>query len=348
MPKPLSPLAAALLLCGAITAPPPASAGRPAAQFPTPPDTAQLRKSLARALGGDFQIVRHEVSEGTRERGGPFWLVHVRPTRSGDWHLRYRYKYVDRVHPENPLYTHVQHDSYVRVGAAGCGRRRQAKEGCVGDTIILPFVLGQFSGHTFTVEYRGPDTGQELGNWDDPRGFTAADSSIANPAAPVLRYLGMRRTVMLHRIPGSTTVYTAAFEAVAPGRLNLALQPRLPGAGPPRAVSWEGSVPVLVVPRGQPVTTLLPAEEVTGMDETRGFSSHSGNEYPTTLLLLQPGDRISLEFSRSTVRGHDAPRTEDDVRAVVPIITRLPFRLDTDDRFNTWIAPWLPAGADGG
>lgn len=340
LPNPILSILPALALCGAIAVPSP-SASHP---DPRPPsaDTAQLRKDLALALGADFQIVRHEVSQGTRERGGPFWLVHVRPTRSGDWHLRYRYKYVDRVHPENPLYTDVQHDSYIRVGAPGCGRRRQAKEACLGDTLILPFVLNDFSGHTFSVEYRGPDTGQELGEYAEAGGFTPTDSSIANPAAPVLRFLGTRRSVMLHRIPGSTTVYSAAFEAVAPGRLNLAVQPRIPGV-PLAAASALGSVPVLVVPRGQPVTTLLASEEVTGMDETHGFSSHSGNGYPTTLLLLQPGDRISLEFSQFTIRGRDYPRTDEGAREVVPVITRLPFHVDNDDRFNAWIAPYLPA-----
>ncbi|HET7464614.1 MAG TPA: hypothetical protein VFJ82_25455 [Longimicrobium sp.] len=45
----------------------------------------------------------------------------------------------------------------------------------------------------------------------------------------------------------------------------------------------------------------------------------------TTLLLLQPGDRISLELHAFTVRGRDDPRGAADApRDVVPVITRLP------------------------
>src|SRR5687767_5477610 len=73
------------------------------------PDTAQLRQGLAAALGSDFEIVRSELHSGLYERGGIFWLAHVRPRRSGDYSLRYVHAYIDRVRPGDPLYTHVEH-----------------------------------------------------------------------------------------------------------------------------------------------------------------------------------------------------------------------------------------------
>ena len=322
-PMRLSTLAAAVVLAAAAASP-----GRLAAQ----PDTARLRQALDQTIGRDFRIVRHELSSGLRERSGTFWLVHVRPRRSGGYQLRYRYKYVDGVRPENPLYTHVQHESYITVGVRGCLRRQRRNTVCLGDTLILPFVVNNFSGHTFTLAYSGPVTEPA-----EPPAEDRAPGSVPNPAGAYLEYLGSSAEVMPHRALGSTTVYSASFRALAPGRFNLSL--RAPTAGAPAAPgAGGGSVPVIVVARGQPVTVLLSVESVTGVDERRGFSSHSGNQYLTTPLMLQPGDRISLEFLTRTVRGRD----DTERLAVEPVITRLPFALDRRDRFNAWIADHLP------
>lgn len=107
-----------------------------------------------------------------------------------------------------------------------------------------------------------------------------------------------------------------------------------------------GSVPVLVVERGQPVTVLLSNEQVTGVDSLRRFSSHGGNQYLTTLLLLQPGDSIDLPFHGYSTRPRynrtvaGPPVTELD--HADPAIHRSPFRLDLGERFNAWLAPHLP------
>lgn len=330
----IAPVAATLLLGAAMPSP---TAAGPAPR-PTPPDTAQLRRALEAAFGSEFRIVRHEMSDGTPERSGPFWLVHAQPTRSGDFALSYRYPYVDRARPERPLYTHVVHDSYVRVGERGCWRRRQARDICMGDTIILPFVIGPHHGHRFTVTYRGPDTGRLLS--EDSRGVSDGADSVANPAAPHLRLLGWSTSVMLHRIPGATLVDHATFEAGAPGRFNLALRWRSPGTPSPAISAAGGGTPVIVVPRGQPVTVLLGGEQVTGVDSVGNFRSHTGNQYLTTHLLLQPGDRVTLDYGSLTVRGSD-PRPPMTGRPA-PAIGRLPFALDPEERFNAWVVDHLP------
>lgn len=301
-------------------------------------DTARLREALADAFGEDFEIARTEMSHGMTERGGTFWLVHARPRRSGDFELRYRYDYRDRTRPHDPLYTHVEHTSYIRVGEAGCWRRRQGKDVCLGDTIILPFVVQDYTGHVFTMARRGSSADVGTGVTEPPV-QTAAVDSVPNPLAAHLRYVGSSSYEMLHRNGGSTTVWTAQFEAVAPGRFNLS---------PWETTSPAGSIPILIVPRGQPVTVLLGAETVVGTDRVQGFSSHSGNQYLTTLMLLQPGDRISVEYRRMTISAHQeraegsrAARLEDSA----PVITRFPFHLP-DERFNAWIAPHLPASPD--
>ena len=318
------------------------AAGTEARQLPSAavePDTAQLRRALAEAFGGDIEIARTELSSGLYERGGTFWLVHARPRRSGDYELRYRYEYRDHVRPDNPLYTHVEHTSYIRVGEAGCWRRREGKDVCLGDTVILPFVVNDFTGHVFSVSRRPSSTGGSYAVEEAEPGPSPGADTVPNPVSAHLKYLGSRAAVMLHRRPGSTTEVSAEFEAVAPGSFNLSLAPRWPDRPQP-VPSEAGSVPVVIVPRGQPVTVLLENETVEGRDEKKGFSSHSGNQYLTTALLLQPGDRISLEYLRYTSRDDHAPTHV--TFGAVPVIGRFPFQLDTGERFNAWIAAHLP------
>lgn len=302
------------------------------------PDTARLRQALATAFGEDFDIARTELRSGLAERGGTFWLVYATPRRSGDFELRYRYDYRNRVRPHDPLFTHVEHTSYVRVGERGCWRRRQAKDVCLGDTLILPFVVDDYTGHVFSLARRGSSAGGGAGAAEAALvAAAAAVDSIPNPLFVHLRYLGTRSYEMLRRNGGGTTVYSAEFQAVAPGRFNLGLN---------GGTSAAGSIPVIIVPRGQPVTVLLANETVEGTDRVRGFSSHGGNQYLNTLLLLQPGDRITLEFSHRALsarqereQGSGARETAD----VAPVITRFPFHLDAGERFNAWIVNHLPA-----
>jgi hypothetical protein len=174
-------------------------------------------------------------------------------------------------------------------------------DACLGDTVILPFVLNDYRGHTFSFAYRSP-AGPPPGSAPLPEGLVPATDSVANPAAAHLRYLGTHAYVMQHRALGGTVVHSATFEARAPGRFNLGVTVREPGV-PPGPASPSGSVPVIVVPRGQPVTVLLANESVTSVDSLHRFSSHTGSQYLTTHLLLQPGDRVSFEYSRATTRG---------------------------------------------
>jgi hypothetical protein len=302
------------------------------------PDTAQLRRALAEALGEDFRIVHTELSSGLRERGGTFWLVHALPRRAGMFELRYRYDYQDHVRPNDPLYTHVEHTSYIRVGEPGCLRRRQAKDVCLGDTLILPFVVTD-SGHTFALTFREPS-----GDWAGAPDARAAPGteSVPNPLSAHLGFLGAQR----HHMPSRSatgrgrTTFSAEFVARAPGRFNLSLS---------SSPSAAGSVPVVIVPRGQPVTVLLWREQVTARHETQRFASHWGNQYMTSVLLLQPGDRITLEYWPPPTGDARATLFDENDggaglrHATPPTITRLPFHVDPAAQFNAFIAAHLPA-----
>ena len=309
-----------------------------AAQSATAPDTAQLRSALAAELGASFEIARAELRTARPERAGTFWLVHLRPYRVGHYRLSYTYEYRDRIRPDDPLYTHVEHASILRVGEEGCWRRHEGKDVCLGDVLIIPVVAGDdggfFTGHVFT-----------LTRLADPAGTPAhthsaesppEDGTIANPAAPHLRYLGMLVEEMPHRNGGSTTIHYAHFAAEAPGSFNLAVRSSTSDSTSQAGAS--GSTPVVIVPRGHPVTVLLTNERVRAYDETGRFASHRGNQYLTTVLVLQPGDRIKLPFHTISIYGRAGSADEFAVTdRFVPAVSVFPLQIPARYAFNAWI-----------
>ncbi|HLM68796.1 MAG TPA: hypothetical protein VK358_14750, partial [Longimicrobium sp.] len=306
------------------------------------PDTAQLHRALAAALGEDFQIVHTELSSGLHERGGTFWLVHALPRRKGMFELRYRYGYRDLVRPADPLYTHVEQTSYIRVGERGCRRRLQGTDICLGDIVILPFVVND-TGHTFALTFREPAAGGLSGEADAV--VAPGTERVPNPLSSHLRFLGAHRYHMPSRSAtgrGRTT-FSAEFVAVAPGRFNLSLS---------STPSAAGSVPVVIVPRGEPVTVLLRREQVTASHATQGFSSHWGNEYATTVLILQPGDRITLQYTPpatgDALAAFSAPADAGagPLESAPPTIARFPLQVDPAAQFNAFIIDHLPAPPD--
>jgi hypothetical protein len=313
--------------------------GRPAgaqpAHPPLPdtaqPDTARLRRGLAAALGGDLEIVRTELHSGLHERGGIWWLAHVRPLRSGDYSLRYVHEYIDRVRPNDPLSTHVEHTTAFSVGEAGCARRAEGRTACLGDVIVIPVMAGDgrgpLGGHVFEASRRG-----DAGAWQrfqEPAPEDDRAATTPNPAAPHLRYLGARLGERPHRSLGETMLLSAVFQAGAPGALELSV--------------GGVTVPVVVVERGTPVTVLLEHERIREYHQDAGFASHLGSSYSTDVLLLQPGDQMSVEFLSRTVRGRDFTAEEREAfRRSPPEITVRPFRVDGERRFNAFIAEHLP------
>jgi hypothetical protein len=324
------------VLCFALALSRPAGAQPGDAPLPdtTRPDTAQLRQGLAAALGSDFEIVRAELHSGLHERGGIFWLAHVRPLRSGDYSLRYVHEYMDRVKPHDPLYTHVEHTTHFSVGEAGCARRAERRTACLGDVIVIPIVAGDgrgpLGGHVFEASRRG-----DAGAWqrfEEPAPVDDRAATTPNPAAPHLRYLGTRLGEMPHRSLGETMELSAVFEAGAPGALELSI--------------GGIAVPVVVVARGTPVTVLLEHEQIRQYNQDAPFASHTGSAYSTDVLLLQPGDRMDVQFLSRTVRGSDFSEEEKEAfRRTPPEITVRPFRVARERRFNAFIAEHLPAGS---
>jgi hypothetical protein len=327
---------------------------------PSPPkptrDTSELRRLFVEAFGEDFELVRDEVARrSTWHGGGQFWLAHAKPKRSGHFKLKYKYRYVDRVRPKDPLYEWVEHEIPVWVGPRGCRRRVQDRnyaDVCLGDTVIVPVVLDNFNGHTFSL------TGRELQPPSEPLAESLrmemaaraeADKKlntepVANPAGEFLKYVGSSAHYSPHRAPGFTMSFYATFEAVKPGSFNLSVGARVT-EDLPLGVGRSGGVPVIIVKEGTPLTLLASGEYVNSYGG--GFSSGTGNGYLTTPLIMQPGDRITLEFHGYSVRGfRSEERTESDpevaVKKVAPVISMSPFYVNPEESFNQLVVEHLP------
>ncbi len=340
-------LLAALCLCDAASAQPAKKFEPTAAQAS---EAARLRGALAGALGDDFDIARERLARRSDWHGGGlYWLAHLRARRAGEFHVSYKYRYNDRVRPQDPLYTFVERQTLVRVGPRGCARRPRYNFVCVGDTVILPVVVGDYTGHSFSL------TRQPFAQGDAASAKLLRDAEdagldrepVANPAGEFLKYVGRRGHRMLHRAGGYTMTFEATFEAVKPGSFNLNVGTRVSEAGTLTAAeaAAAGSVPVVILAPGKPVTVLSSGENVHGYTER--FSSRSGENYRTTPLILQPGERITLKYSGLSRRpsagvGENRKALETIVKEHVPVITLLPFRVDPAQDFNEWLVEFLP------
>jgi hypothetical protein len=310
-------------------------------------EAARLRAALAAALGDNFEIVSDRLALHANWDGGLYWLAHLRAARPGGFHVKYKYRYRDHVHPEDPLYTFVERDTGIHVGPRACARAPRYNRVCVGDTVILPVVLNDYTEHSFNVSalpYAPDDEATEKLLRDaDVVGLDP--TLVANPAAEFLKYLGSRAYYSPHRAPGYTMNYYATFEAVRPGSFNLSLGLSAPAAG---TQAVDGSVPVVIVERGAPITILSSREDVHGYTER--FSSNSGDGYLTTPLILQPGDRVTLQYHSYSVRGfskggENEEALEASVKDYPPVVTLLPFDYDPARDFNEWLAGFLPPRA---
>jgi hypothetical protein len=352
----LLPLLAALCLCAGAAAQAPKE---PAKEFkPTAAQKAEaerMRGALAETVGERFEVARHRLARRSKWHGGAvYWLAHLRAQRPGEYYVRYKYRYKDQANPRDPLYTFVEHQTLVRVGPRGCERRPRYNFVCVGDTFILPVLLGEHSGHTFSLESQvfspgDPATAKTL------RGIDEAGlhrDPVPNPAAPFLKYLGSHAHYSPHRASGYTVSYTATFEAVGPGAFNLSLRSSIPGVGAPTASSAAvGSVPVIVLDPKATVTVLSRGDNVHGYSE-RFSSTGGGTSYLTTPVILQPGELLTLHYGGYSHRGwtpggENKAAVEAGIKDRLPVITLLPFHVDPAQDFNEWIVEFLPSRGRG-
>lgn len=315
-------------------------------------DSASLRASFLAAFGNDFELVKDAITSRSNEQGGGmFWLAYVRPHGPGHFSLQYSFKRDDK------HYSHEEREIHFNVAPRGC-RRGPPSSGvyarfCMGDTIIVPVFVSGARNHQFELTKQAPAADEDWKTFDEKypkvRDQGLDKTPVTNPSES-LRYLGRRPHKMLHRSSGYTLHLYADFEAVKPGRFNLLVSssPSVTGDGKNSA----GSIPIIVVDRETPVTLIAGREEVRGFSMGHNgqeyVSSTSGNSYMSSLMVLQPGDRISVLYL-SARRGPQYEREGyarrdgvDPAEATLPVIAVHPFSIETKYDFTGWLVDYLP------
>jgi hypothetical protein len=253
----------------------------------------------------------------------------------------------------------VEREFGLNVGRKGC-RRGVPSYGsyfrfCLSDTIIFPVAIYNFTEHEFTLTSTAYTPEQDA-VWERVRpelsDASLESSAVSNPIADHLRYVGSTSHKMLHRNGGYTLEGHAVFEAQSPGRFNLSLSATfadLPSAVLSSVVA-SGGTPIIIVARETPVTLLASGHAVRGYrmgyDGRESVSSTSGDSYMTDVMILQPGDRISLKYytairsARYERREPTAGNSPDIIPP--PRITKLPFALNSEYNFTEWLVDYLP------
>jgi len=318
------------------------TAPRLIAQSRKPSGAATLRARFVAAFGKDFDLVKEEMTTRAIERGGgTFWLAFVKPRRTGEFSLQYRYR-------ESGPFEIREHEISFSVGSEKCRRgtpdSRAYQRFCLGDTVIIPVLVNNYSGHEFkltkaeyTDEKDNPAPAMKVNSLDQ--------APVDNPAAPTLSYAGRGARRLFHIIPGYTLNLFADFIAQTPGRMNLLVT----AAGVVEDLGGYDGVPVIVLPLGTPATLIAGREEVKGYDKPtdREFRTWSSNLFMTNILILQPGDRFTVGYF-SVVRSRDyvgdrfdnsAPDPSENLK---PLIKVRPFAPDLSYEFTEWIVDYLP------
>lgn len=310
-------------------------------------DVAQLRPRLSQALGEHLTIVKDELTRRSNWHGGQlFWLVYVQPKHVGHYALRYRYNY------NGSHYSHVERELPFRAGKQGCLRDLQDNglyaRFCLGDTVILPIAIENYTEHEFSLKFTSEQMGEEI---DTVLGEPKRSKDLPNnPVEEHLVYIGNNTHKSLHRAGGYTLERYATFEARKPGRFNLWLTSSEvhSAASPPE----KGGTPIIVVDRMTPITGIAGRESLDGF--TMGFngqeynsSSGGGTSYLTNVVILQTGDRFTFSFftSSRTAKMEWAERNAqkfDEKQDVDPVIYKLPFSFDKDWGYNEWIKDYPP------
>ena len=333
-----------ILCCLLLTAPCASVARSP--EFQTP-NAATLRSKFVEALGKDFDLVKDEFKTQT-PGGGIYWLAHLKPKRTGRFYLQHTYK------DPHENYSHIEQEIRVGVAPQGCVRglpfAATYTRICLGDTIIFPVEVNDFTNHQFKlIRADYPNADSDWKTFDDPRpemlrsGFDP--TAIANPVAELLRYEGSYSDKAALAYPGYLLQWYAVFEAMKPGRFNLEVT-----AANAASTGAFSTQPIIVVAPGAPLT-VIPARETLRFFSKRKHGQErvagsSGNSYVTDLMILQPGDRISLPYHTFT-RNLEYERKFGaaigvDPTDIKPVITVHPFSLDPNYNINEWLIDYLP------
>jgi hypothetical protein len=317
------------------------------AQQNSKPDAARLRKLFVNTFGADLELLSDEVKDmGTSL--GRYWLVRVRPRRSGFFVVRYGNLY----RLKNRSFPFIDHELHIKVAERGCKRifakYRAYAYLCLGDSLLLPISLNDSTSLKFSrtsVDEKGAR--QEAEATEEPDDLLLArldQRAVENPASAYLKYLGRGYHFMPHRdLSWITVTGRAAFEVKSPGRFNL----RLSAGGPePLKADREGrGVPLIIMPDGAPLTLIAPQERTVSYDERGQPRVYNSQVYQVSVLFLQPGDLLSLAFfaGRWHRMTEEWKTIQPLIKEVEPVIEQLPFSFKGGEGYDDWIIEYLPS-----
>lgn len=309
-----------------------------------PFDLKQLRRAFIAEFDQDFQFIKGELkNHSVGKESQQYWLVHVKPKRTGFFTIKYAYQFADKFYAWG--------ETEMRIGISGnkCRRYPQVVREigyfCLGDTVIIPVRLHNFSKHTFSLKskYAQPEEIEEARkNYYDYYLNQTVYEKVANPLEENIKYLGKYRADNLYRNGGGTFTHFAVFEAKSIGKFNIGL-------------SFEGqktnnilirTTPVIIINPGTPIKSLVPEERATYFIKDRSYSSGYSNSFESNLLILQPGDVFAIPFSffrASAMWEKNSLITEEKARNQnpTPSIHKQPFLMKTDEGFNDWVNEYL-------
>lgn len=290
-----------------------------------PTDVAQLRKMFVRTFGADFELLSDRVTE---KNGDRFWRATVKAKHSGGFTFRYKFQRV------NYGYKYGSNEYWVVVGESGCRRMMffgTRPDMCVEDAIVISIQISDYViNHTFTTVSIYPQhfTSSYTGMED------LKTDAVDNPLADRMKFLGRQVRGSVYRDLRTVGVdYRAVFEARDAGQFNLQLAPQLPeGLRDFKNDRLADPIPINVVGDKESILTVAAEEHIWESDDApdpslnpRGSSSGGRNHYEK-VLMLRPGDRISVTYC--TMRLPNRREMELLADQVTPIVKSLPFSPD--------------------
>lgn len=290
---------------------------------PKPANVAQLRQMFIQTFGADFELLGDEVKAAAGEK---YWLARVKAKRSGSFSFRYKFQRV------NYGYKYGDNEYRVVVGEHGCKRMLFYgfhPDMCVGDAIVLHIQISDY-----VINYRF----SKLSIYRTPfsSSYTGVEDlkvdEVDNPLANHLKFLGRTVNPKLRRdLRAAFVDYRAVFEAKEPGEFKLHLSARLPDALQEfnRKREEENAIPVIIVAEQDPTLTIAAEEYIWESDDAPDESYHpqsaslGGRNHPYGVLMLHPGDRISLTYGGMWLPTRQGLEALSD--QVKPIIEKRPF-----------------------
>jgi hypothetical protein len=341
-------------------------------------DLKRLRKDFVEAYDSEFEILKTVAQRRSNYHGGQnFWLAYVKPRRTGVYTIKYRYNYNDA------LYSYVEREFYLRVGEKGSSRGVENHQTggftrvCLGDTVIVPILLAEykrpFSEHQFSLKrsVESPDSPLQVASKGPLANQAPKESRLAE--VPYFKFIDQSAYKSLFRNGGYRLQESAQLQAQKAGRFNLQLsknysepeaksEPKNANSVALKNPNYLG-IPILIVERDAPISIPLCHQEVIGYNEQGKPASVGGDNFITTLQILQVGETISVPFASSHVTakqewvenskksGKDSDK--DDLTSMLsgtasklsinmaPNIEYLPFALNQEHSYNEWIEPTL-------